>query len=75
MFVKLLLSNVIVVLAFVKLAEGTPTCAQISSMRTVIKEALAGNSTTEDLAPKALQLGLPFLVLPHIFTVTSLILI
>ena len=64
MFVKLSPSKVIVILAVVKLAEGTPTCAQISSMRTDIKKALAGNSTTGDLAPKALQLGLPFLVWP-----------
>ena len=56
MFVKL--SIVIVVLAMAKLAEGTPTCAEITSMSTVIKKALTGNTTTGNLASKALRLGI-----------------
>ena len=61
MFVKI--SVTIVALAIIKLAEGTPTCAQITSMSTVIKKALMGNTTTGNLESKALRLGLLFLVL------------
>ncbi len=60
MFVKL--SIVFVALALANLAEGTPTCAQITSMTTVIKTTLAGTTTTGNLASKALRLGLPLVI-------------
>ena len=60
MFVKI--SVTIVALAIIHLAEGTPTCAQITSMSNVIKKALKGNTTTGNLESKALRLGLPFVI-------------
>lgn len=55
MFVKL--SIALVALALTNLAEGTPTCAQITSMSTIIKKTLTGTTTTGNLASKALRLG------------------
>ena len=44
---------VIVSLALTKLAEGTPTCAQITKLSAIANNALKGSN----LAPAALRLG------------------
>ena len=52
MFVQLTIF--IVALALANLIEGTPTCAQITKMTTVVNNAFKGSN----LSPAALRLGL-----------------
>ena len=56
MFVKLSFVAIFA-LAIARLAEATPTCAQITAMSAVIKKTLAGTTATGNLASKALRLG------------------
>ena len=51
MFVKITI--IVVSLAMANLAEGTPTCAQITKLTAIANDALKGTN----LSPAALRLG------------------